>query len=357
MEEFEDFLHARRAVSAEAPAGNTAEADGGGAEGEGLQDVSAAADSAIEDDGDAAGDGFDDFGQHFERGGRIVERASAMVRDIDAVEAVLDAEAGILGSEDAFGQQGDLDDSADFFEVFPAVPTAAIGDAVGVGGVGLAWVQSAGDGAEVAAVEVALEGGGLLVDGDDDGLAASGLGALEGVAGGGHILARVELEPERAGGGSGNLVNGLAGHVADDHGGVRSGGALVGGGFAGRVELEMAGGGRDEDGEIVLGFEELEGGIGLGFRGAGDEVHPVEGFAVATHGELAVSAVGSVVVGLAGELGVGDGFEVEGAEEFFELGDAGMVTEGVLLGEEGGGTKQRGEGLGGLAAGEALRPG
>jgi len=54
---------------------------------------------------------------------------------------------------------------------------------------------------------------------------------------------------------------------------------------------------------------------------------------------------------------MGDSFEIEGTQEFINLGNAGVVAEGVLLREEGGGSKERREGLRGLAAGEAVGPG
>ena len=114
-----------------------------------------------------------------------------------------------------------------------------------------------------------------------------------------------------------------------------AGNGLMGGTFAARMELQVAGRGRDEDGVIKLGFEELEAGLGL--RGGGrfrNETHPVEGFAIATDREFAIAAIGGIVVGWARELGVGDPLKVQRGKEFVELGNARVVTEGILLAAE-----------------------
>ena len=57
-----DAFDAGLAEGAEAPKGGAADQDGACAEGEGFQDVVTAAKAAIDQDGNAAGDGFDDLG-------------------------------------------------------------------------------------------------------------------------------------------------------------------------------------------------------------------------------------------------------------------------------------------------------
>ena len=81
--------------------------------------------------------------------------------------------------------------------------------------------------------------------------------------------------------------------------------------------------------------EEFDGGIDFRrLRGAGEEIDPVEGVAIAAERELAFGSVGGVVVSDAGNAGESDGFEVERGEEFIETGNTGVVAKGVLLGAE-----------------------
>jgi hypothetical protein len=86
LELFEDLLDAAGAVGGEAPKDGAADEDRFGAEGEGFQDVAAAAEAAVDEEGDFVvyfgGDGGEDFdGTGF---------GLAVVGDDDAVDAVVD---------------------------------------------------------------------------------------------------------------------------------------------------------------------------------------------------------------------------------------------------------------------------
>ena len=86
MKLFQDLLDAAGAIGGQAPEDGAADEDGFCAEGEGLQDVAAAAEAAVDEDGDfvvyLGGDG----GEHFDGAGLGL----AVVGDDDAVGAVGD---------------------------------------------------------------------------------------------------------------------------------------------------------------------------------------------------------------------------------------------------------------------------
>ena len=99
-QELDDAVDAVGAVDGEAPEKGAADADGAGAEGQGLDDVAAAADAGIDVDLGAAGGSLDDFGQHFDGAHEAVHLASAVGGDQDGVDAVLDGEVGVLAGAD-----------------------------------------------------------------------------------------------------------------------------------------------------------------------------------------------------------------------------------------------------------------
>ena len=68
---------------------------------------------------------------------------------------------------------------------------------------------------------------------------------------------------------------------------------------------------------------------------ARDQRGPVEGLAVAAQRELAVNPIGHVVVGLPRDLGMANGFEVEGVEHFAKRRNAAVIAERILLREQG----------------------
>lgn len=70
------------------------------AESEGLEDVGAVADTAVDMNGDFAVDGGHDFRKGVKRGQGAVELAAAVVRDDDAVDAVVDGQYGVFGCRD-----------------------------------------------------------------------------------------------------------------------------------------------------------------------------------------------------------------------------------------------------------------
>jgi len=65
---------------------------------------------------------------------------------------------------------------------------------------------------------------------------------------------------------------------------------------------------------------------------ARNQADPVVGLPVAAHGELAVHTPGHVVVGLAGDLGVGNRFEVEGVEHLAQRRNTAVIAERMPAG-------------------------
>src|SRR6478735_1661372 len=74
---------------------------GVGAEGEGLDDVGAAADAAVDDDFKPTGRRLDDVGQDIQGRGHVVQLPAAVVADLDGVDADLGRHDGVPGVDDA----------------------------------------------------------------------------------------------------------------------------------------------------------------------------------------------------------------------------------------------------------------
>ncbi len=74
---------------------------------ESFENVRAAPDAAVHNDGDFPGNAFDHFGQAFDRGTKCFFSAPAMIRDHQTVHAVLHRELRIFARDDALDQQLD----------------------------------------------------------------------------------------------------------------------------------------------------------------------------------------------------------------------------------------------------------
>ena len=88
-----------------APEGVAAAEHGLGAQGQGLHDIGAAADAAVEQDGGLVAHLGDDAGQHVDRGDGDIKVTAAVVGDHDAVRAAFHGDAGILRVHDALHDQ------------------------------------------------------------------------------------------------------------------------------------------------------------------------------------------------------------------------------------------------------------
>src|SRR6266568_2813994 len=95
-------------VDGETPDGGATYKNGSGSEGEGLEDIGAASNAAIDVDFAAARDGLHDFRQGFDAGDGAVKLAASVVGDDDACNVVLDGDQGVFGGQDAFEQDGEL---------------------------------------------------------------------------------------------------------------------------------------------------------------------------------------------------------------------------------------------------------
>ena len=180
--------------------------------------------------------------------------------------------------------------------------------------------------------------GGLLIHGDDDGLAPGALHAFEQRAALVEAAPRVELEPRRSARRGGDLLRRLAGVVADDEGRLRGGRRLVHAHFAVRVQRHLQRRRSHEQGEVEAqpehGRARVDGG-GVNRR-ARDDIDPAEGVAVAADRELRIGAVRGVVVDGLRDVGVEHRLEVEDRGHLGEAGNAPMVAErpGIALGRE-----------------------
>ncbi len=187
-------------------------------------------------------------------------------------------------------------------------------------------------------MERALVGRSLLVDGDDHGVAPRGLGVGQDLSTQLEVRARIELEPERSGGGLRDPLVGKAGCMAHDHGRVRGGGRFVHPEFAVGVERALAGRRREHDRATERAPEHLDRRIdGMHVDwGVAFQCHPVERIPVATHRELGVGAACSVVIDRLWDVGLEHRFEVPGGDHFGEPWHAAVSGEcrRVLLGSE-----------------------
>src|SRR5262249_20797787 len=153
-----------------------------------LDDVTAAAERAINDDLCASGDGVDDLRQHFHRATAMIELTPSVVGDVDPLDPVIECDGGILRGGNSLDGEGNIEFLLDALDGGPAErglkpgarpPPAAGGD------------KALGDIALAAAVVR-----------DIDGEAEAGIAvrnrALDVVVDPGGIAAHVELkEPAR----------------------------------------------------------------------------------------------------------------------------------------------------------------
>src|SRR5262245_13372050 len=100
-QDLEHALNASLTESTKAPQIGPADAHGAGPDGQRLDDVRSAPETAVDQDGHATGDGFDDVGQGIDGGPTPVLGAAAVIGDDDTIDANLGCELGVLRSEDA----------------------------------------------------------------------------------------------------------------------------------------------------------------------------------------------------------------------------------------------------------------
>ena len=105
LEDLERLPRAGLAAGGDTVEHGAAEQHEVGAERQGLDDVGAAAEAAVDEHAQPLAHRRDDRRQRLERGERAVELPPAMVGDDDAVGAVARRELCILDREDAFHQQ------------------------------------------------------------------------------------------------------------------------------------------------------------------------------------------------------------------------------------------------------------
>ena len=171
--------------------------------------------------------------------------------------------------------------------------------------------------------------GGLLIHGDDDGLAPGPLHAVEQRAALVEAAPRIELEPRRSARGGGNLLRRLAGVVADDEGCLRGGRCLVHAHFAVGMKRHLQRRGGHQQGEVEAQPEHRRARVDGGGvnRRARDDVDPPEGIAIAADRGLRIGAVRGVVVDGLRDVAVEDRLEVEDRGHLGQPRNAPMVAE------------------------------
>jgi hypothetical protein len=110
LHEFEHAHDAGLPRRGERIALHAAEPDEMGAERHCLDDVAAAAKTAVDDDRGASGDRLDDFRQNIHGTAAVIELAAAVIGDVDDFDAVIERDFGVLRGRDAF------DGERNFFE-------------------------------------------------------------------------------------------------------------------------------------------------------------------------------------------------------------------------------------------------
>src|SRR5262249_37598396 len=100
-EDLEHPVDTGRAAHGEPVAGGPAHEDNAGAEGDGLPDAAAAADTAVHRHLGVATDLVDDLGKLVERRRGAVELTTAVVRHVDGARSGVDGGARVLGGEHA----------------------------------------------------------------------------------------------------------------------------------------------------------------------------------------------------------------------------------------------------------------
>src|SRR5579871_6457741 len=155
-----------------------------GAENDRLDDIGAAADTAIDEHACPPADRLDHFGQHIYRAYSLVELATAMVRHIDAIDPVLERNPGVFGGGDAIQDQRNAADLPDPLDIAP-VELGLV--AARIGGPHPAALMALGDVALAPAVAVG-------VDGQAEPVIALVLGAADMLVDPGGIAAHIELK-------------------------------------------------------------------------------------------------------------------------------------------------------------------
>lgn len=95
------MLHAFLAGQGQPVEERSADQDGVGSEGQGLQHVGACAHTRVEQDRRPVADGLGDRPQRVEGSHRTVDLPAPVVRDDDAVDAVVEGEPGVVDGHDA----------------------------------------------------------------------------------------------------------------------------------------------------------------------------------------------------------------------------------------------------------------
>src|SRR5882762_204750 len=202
LEQLEDALEARLARRGETAASDTPDADGLGAECDRLDDVRTAHEAAVHEDGGAAADRLDDFGQRRDRTAAVVELAAAVVRDVDALDPMLDREGRVLGRGDALQDERDRVRVLEALDVVPVEP-----------GLELEAGRTRAPGLDEAPCKIALAAAvARRVHGEAEGRVPVVRGAPHPIVHPGVVAPDVELEDADAVGG---LGHGLEARVAD----------------------------------------------------------------------------------------------------------------------------------------------
>lgn len=337
----EDTLDAGLSEGGKAPERGASDEDGFGTEGEGFQDIAAAADATVHEDRDFAGDGFDGVGEGVESADDAVELAAAVVGYNDTGGTALDGDYSVFGGDDAFEDHREFARAADPVDVVPGkvwgvwLPHDRGGGVDGFHAFA-GFGDAAGHHAVIEAVAVVAVSIGLVgvVDGEDDGFAAAVFGSFGEVDGqffGGLADA---VDPP---------VEGFA--IVEEFSGT-GGGAEEGFGFESGFGNNFVGawhdkfftaGGGNEYGGFERDAEEIEGGVDVGDvdHDTGDEVPMAVGVAVGAEGSFVFDAAGDEVVGELVEFAAGD---------VFEFVDVDWAVEAVFVrAEEGGSGDVRGE--------------
>src|SRR5476651_557836 len=120
VENVDDLLHAALAEGRQSPNLRTPDADGRGAEREGLEYIGSAPDASVQKYRYAAANSRRNLGKTLQRGSQRFFVAAAVIGDDDAISTVLHTQRSILASHNAFDDELDADDLAQLVEILPA---------------------------------------------------------------------------------------------------------------------------------------------------------------------------------------------------------------------------------------------
>ena len=105
-EQLQDVGHSGLARGRQTVEVGPADGAGVGAEGEGLDDVGAAADAAVDDDFEPALRPVDDVREYVQGRGHVVQLPAAVVADLDGVDADLGRDDGVVGVDQPLRMMG-----------------------------------------------------------------------------------------------------------------------------------------------------------------------------------------------------------------------------------------------------------